>query len=70
MTNSQAVPGISQAPVSAGRKKAAMKRRPMTPTIMTSSVEAFVDEVVPILQRRGIYRTEYDGRTFRENLGL
>ena len=30
----------------------------------------FVDRVVPELQRRGIYRTEYEGRTLRENLGL
>jgi FMN-dependent oxidoreductase (nitrilotriacetate monooxygenase family) len=42
----------------------------MTPTIMQSSVEDFVDQVVPILQKRGIYRTEYEGTTFRENLGL
>jgi len=42
----------------------------VTPTVMPSSVETFVDEVVPILQRRGIYRTEYEGRTFRENLRL
>jgi len=30
----------------------------------------FVDKVVPELQRRGIYRTEYEGKTLRENLGL
>lgn len=42
----------------------------VTPTINPGSVETFVDEVVPILQERGIYRTEYDGRTFRDNLGL
>ncbi|MEZ5743348.1 MAG: hypothetical protein R3D89_06380 [Sphingomonadaceae bacterium] len=36
---------------------------------MQSSVDDFVDEVVPILQKRGIYRTEYAGTTFRENLG-
>jgi FMN-dependent oxidoreductase (nitrilotriacetate monooxygenase family) len=40
----------------------------VTPHVMPSSVEEFVDEVVPILQRRGIYRTEYEGSTFRENL--
>jgi FMN-dependent oxidoreductase (nitrilotriacetate monooxygenase family) len=40
----------------------------VTPHIMPSSVEEFVDEVVPILQKRGVYRTEYEGRTFRENL--
>lgn len=42
----------------------------ITPTVMASSVEMFVDAVVPILQRRGIFRTEYEGTTFRENLGL
>jgi len=33
-------------------------------------VEDFVFEVIPQLQRRGIFRTEYEGRTLRENLGL
>jgi long-chain alkane monooxygenase len=35
---------------------------------MPSSIEDFVDHVVPLLQKRGIYRTEYEGKTFRENL--
>jgi hypothetical protein len=26
--------------------------------------------VIPELQRRGIFRTEYEGKTLRENLGL
>ncbi|WP_437884002.1 LLM class flavin-dependent oxidoreductase [Pseudomonas sp. LRF_L74] len=30
----------------------------------------FTDEVVPILQARGVYRRAYEGRTLRENLGL
>ncbi|QMS86398.1 LLM class flavin-dependent oxidoreductase (plasmid) [Nostoc edaphicum CCNP1411] len=30
----------------------------------------FVDKVVPELQRRGIFRKEYEGNTLRENLGL
>jgi len=30
----------------------------------------FVDLVVPEMQRRGIYRAAYEGRTLRENLGL
>ena len=30
----------------------------------------FVDEVVPILQRRGLQRTDYRGSTLREHLGL
>ena len=29
-----------------------------------------VDRVVPELQRRGIFRTEYEGKTMRENMGL
>jgi hypothetical protein len=29
-----------------------------------------VDEVVPILRRRGIFRTEYIGTTLRDHLGL
>ena len=32
--------------------------------------EDFCTEVVPELQRRGIFRTEYEGTTLRENLGL
>ncbi|KAF3884982.1 MULTISPECIES: LLM class flavin-dependent oxidoreductase [Nostocales] len=30
----------------------------------------FVDRVVPELQRRGIFRQDYEGKTLRENLGL
>jgi hypothetical protein len=33
-------------------------------------LDEFVDRVVPELQRRGLFRTEYEGRTLRENLGL
>lgn len=30
----------------------------------------FVNFIVPELQRRGLFRTEYKGHTLRENLGL
>ena len=30
----------------------------------------FVDQVVPILQKRGLFRKEYEGTTLREHLGL
>jgi hypothetical protein len=30
----------------------------------------FADQVVPELQRRGLFRKEYEGRNLRENLGL
>lgn len=39
---------------------------PVLPTGLTD----FVDHVVPILQRRGLFRTEYTGATLRENYGL
>jgi alkanesulfonate monooxygenase SsuD/methylene tetrahydromethanopterin reductase-like flavin-dependent oxidoreductase (luciferase family) len=33
-------------------------------------LDEFVDKVVPLLQGRGVYRTEYTGSTLREHLGL
>ncbi len=36
----------------------------------TSPMPLFCHEVVPILQRRGLFRADYEGRTLRENLGL
>lgn len=33
-------------------------------------LDAFVDKVVPELQRRGIFRRDYEGTTLREHLGL
>ena len=40
----------------------------LSPTTNPDSVEDFVDQVVPILQRRGIFRTAYEGESFRDNL--
>ena len=40
------------------------------PPVLPTALTDFVDEVVPILQRRGLFRTEYEGATLRENLGL
>ncbi len=37
---------------------------------LPEGLDDFVDKVVPELQRRGIFRREYEGRTLRENLGL
>ena len=37
---------------------------------LPGGLDDFVDRVVPELQRRGIFRTEYQGKTLRENLGL
>lgn len=40
------------------------------PPYLPQGFEDFVRLVVPELQRRGLFRTEYEGKTFRENLGL
>ena len=37
---------------------------------LPQGLDDFVDRVVPELQRRGIFREEYEGNTLRENLGL
>lgn len=42
----------------------------VVPPLLPSGFEDFVRLVVPELQRRGLFHTEYSGRTFRENLGL
>jgi FMN-dependent oxidoreductase (nitrilotriacetate monooxygenase family) len=41
----------------------------MTP-YLPGPLEEFVELVIPELQRRGLFQTEYEGRTLRENLGL
>ena len=33
-------------------------------------LELFVDQVVPVLQRRGLHRRDYSGSTLRDHLGL
>ncbi len=42
----------------------------LMPDALPDGLQDFVDGVVPILQRRGIFRTGYEGRTLREHLGL
>jgi FMN-dependent oxidoreductase (nitrilotriacetate monooxygenase family) len=37
---------------------------------LPGGLEDFANRVVPELQRRGIFRREYEGKTLRENLGL
>ncbi|WP_088346945.1 MULTISPECIES: LLM class flavin-dependent oxidoreductase [Rhodomicrobium] len=37
---------------------------------LPKGLDDFVDRVVPELQRRGLFRREYEGATLRENLGL
>ena len=40
------------------------------PPFFPGGLEDFTREVVPILQERGLFRTEYEGTTLREHLGL
>jgi len=40
------------------------------PAWLPGSLKDFVDLVIPELQRRGLFRTEYEASTLRENLGL
>ncbi len=37
---------------------------------LPQGLDDVVDRVIPEIQRRGLYRTEYEGATLRENLGL
>ncbi|MGA8330043.1 MAG: F420-dependent methylene-tetrahydromethanopterin reductase, partial [Mycobacterium sp.] len=40
------------------------------PHLTPHGLDEFVDEVVPLLQERAGFRTEYSGTTLREHLGL
>lgn len=42
----------------------------LIPPLLPSSLSEFVDLVVPELQRRGLFRTDYAGTTLRDHLGL
>jgi FMN-dependent oxidoreductase (nitrilotriacetate monooxygenase family) len=40
------------------------------PAALPSGLEVFVDQVVPLLVKRGLFRAEYDGVTLRDHYGL
>jgi FMN-dependent oxidoreductase (nitrilotriacetate monooxygenase family) len=40
------------------------------PPVLPAMLEVFVAEVVPLLRRRGLFRSEYEGKTLREHYGL
>lgn len=42
----------------------------IVPDISYDGVADFVDQVVPILQDRGLFHREYEGKTLRENMGV
>ena len=40
------------------------------PPVLPAQLDVFSAEVIPILQRRGLFRTEYSGTMLREHYGL
>jgi len=40
------------------------------PPLLPSMLDVFSAEVIPLLQRRGLFRTAYEGKTLREHYGL
>ena len=42
----------------------------LVPHITPGGLDEFADQVVPLLQERGVFRTEYTGTTLRDHLGL
>ncbi|WP_199224770.1 LLM class flavin-dependent oxidoreductase [Falsochrobactrum shanghaiense] len=42
----------------------------LCPPILPNSLDDFIEFILPELRRRGLFRTEYEGKTLRENLGL
>ncbi|STZ73090.1 FMNH2-utilizing oxygenase [Mycolicibacterium fortuitum] len=42
----------------------------LVPHVTPGGLDPFVDQVVPLLQERGVFRTDYEGTTLREHLGL
>ncbi|AOR30639.1 F420-dependent methylene-tetrahydromethanopterin reductase [Streptomyces fodineus] len=42
----------------------------LVPHITPGGLDSFADEVVPLLQEQGVFRTEYEGTTLRDHLGL
>ncbi|MGY0489858.1 NtaA/DmoA family FMN-dependent monooxygenase [Streptomyces sp. WG-D5] len=42
----------------------------LVPHLTPGGLDGFADRVVPLLQEQGVFRTEYEGTTLRDHLGL
>jgi FMN-dependent oxidoreductase (nitrilotriacetate monooxygenase family) len=42
----------------------------LMPPVLPSMLDVFVEQVVPLLRKRGLFRAEYAGETLREHYGL
>jgi N-acetyl-S-(2-succino)cysteine monooxygenase len=40
------------------------------PPVLPKMLDAFIEEVIPELRKRGIFRTSYEGNTLRAHYGL
>ncbi len=42
----------------------------LMPPVLPAMLDVFVAEVIPLLQKRGLFRTAYEGETLRDHFGL
>jgi len=42
----------------------------LMPPSLPDGIEDFIEQVVPVLRARGLFRRDYAGRTLRDHLGL
>ena len=42
----------------------------LMPPVLPKMLDVFIDEVVPLLQKKGSFRTSYQGDTLRDHYGL
>ncbi|WIM71275.1 NtaA/DmoA family FMN-dependent monooxygenase [Corynebacterium suedekumii] len=42
----------------------------LSPDVYEDGIDTFVDQVVPLLQQRGLFHTDYEGDTLRDHLGV
>jgi FMN-dependent oxidoreductase (nitrilotriacetate monooxygenase family) len=42
----------------------------LMPPLLPAMLDVFIEEVIPLLQRRGLFRTVYEGEMLREHYGL
>ena len=42
----------------------------LMPPVLPHQLDLFISEVVPILQKRGLFRQAYEGETLRSHFGL
>lgn len=65
------LPALDGRPRTGGRRSWRRSGRfNLLPHMLPASITELVDKLVPELQERGVYRTEYRGTTLRDHLDL